>query len=105
MGDVERGEIVADHRHHRLDGALARDRQPFRLRLAHQPRAKFAREIFADRLQIIAGIEALGDRADVLAERLAVAQEGGAREHVDLAAGVVDVIFARRLAAGEDEQA
>ena len=105
MGDVERGEIVADHRHHRLDGALAHERQPFRLGLAHQARAKFAREIFADGLQIVAGIEALGDRADVLAERLAVAQEGRARQHVDLAAGVVDVIFARRLAAGEDKQA
>ena len=67
-----------------VDGALAHERQPFGLGLAHQRRAEFARESFADGLQIVAGIEALGDRADVFAERLAVAQEGRAREHVDL---------------------
>ena len=40
----------------------------------------------------------------VLAERLAVAQVGRAREHVDLRAGIVDVVFARDLVAGEVEQ-
>ena len=105
VGDVERGEVVADHRHHRVDGALAHDRQPFRLGLLLERRAIFAREALADGLEIVAGIEAFGDRADVFAQSLAVAQEGRARQHVDLAAGVVDVIFARRLAAREDEQA
>ena len=70
-----------------------------------QARAEFGLERLADRLQIVAGIEPLGDRADVLAERLAVAQEGRAGEHVHLGAGVVDVIFARRLPAGEGEEA
>ena len=38
----------------------------------------------ADRLQVIAGIEPLRDLADILAKRLAVAQERGASEHIDL---------------------
>ena len=37
-------------------------------------------------------------------ERLAVAQEGRAGEHVDLRAGVVDVVLARHLVAGEGEE-
>ena len=62
-----------------------------------------AGEPLADGLQIIARIEAFWDR-NCLAERLAVAQIGRAREHFDLGAGVVDVIFARDLEAGEVEQ-
>ena len=61
-------------------------------------------ERFADRLQIIAGIKPIRNRADVFAERLAVAQEGRAREHIDLRAGVVDVVLARDVEAGEVEQ-
>ncbi len=40
----------------------------------------------------------------VFAESFAIAQKGGAREHVDLRAGVVDVIFARHAPSGEAEQ-
>ena len=58
----------------------------------------------ADRLQIVARVEPLGDLADVLPKRLAVAQICGARELIDLGAGVVDVIFARHVEAGEGEQ-
>ena len=105
MGDVEGGEIGADHRHHRVDGALARHWQPFRLGLVLERRAELARQILADRFEIVARIEALGDRADVLAQGLAVAEVGRARQDVDLAAGVVDVIFARGLAAGKDQEA
>ena len=36
----------------------------------------------------------------VFAQRLAVAQKGRAREHVDLRAGIVDVVFARHVIAG-----
>ena len=61
-------------------------------------------ERLADRHQVIAGIEAFGDLADVLAQRLAIAQERGPREHVDLPAGIVDVILARHVEAGEREQ-
>ena len=105
MRDAERGEIVADHRHHRGDGALADQRQPLGLRPCRAAAApNSAASAAPTRLQIVAGIEALRDRADRLAERLAVAQEGRAGEHVDLRAGVVDVIFARHLAAGEGQQ-
>ena len=58
----------------------------------------------ADRLQIIARIKPFGNGADVFAERLAVAQERRAREHIDLRAGIVDVVFARDLEAGESQQ-
>ena len=71
MRDVERGEVVADHRHHGVDGALAHDRQPFRLGLVLELCAIFTRQALADGLQIVAGIEALGDRADVFAQSLA----------------------------------
>ena len=40
----------------------------------------------------------------VFAQRLAVAQIGGAREHVDLRAGIVDVVLARHREAGECQQ-
>ena len=75
--------------------ALARtDRQPFGFRHRQQPVAVFGGERLPDRLQIVAGIEPFRNLADVLAERLAVAQESRAREHIDLGAGIVDVIFA-----------
>ena len=52
------------------------------------------RERFADGLQVIARIKARRDFADVLAKRFRVAKVGGARQHIDLRARVVDVIFA-----------
>ena len=58
-----------------------------------------------DRLQIIAGIQPFRNLADVLAERLAIAQERRAREHIDLRAGIVDVIFAGDVIARERQQA
>ena len=58
----------------------------------------------ADRLQVVARIETLRDVADVLAQRLAIAQEHGAREHVHLAARIVDVVFARHIEAGERQK-
>ena len=67
--------------------------------------AIFGGKRLPDRLQIIAGIKPFRNRADVLAERLAVAQVGRAREHVDLGAGIVDVIFAGDVVACEFKQA
>ncbi len=46
-----------------------------------------------DGLEVVAGIEPFRD-VDGFTERLAVTQERGARQHVDLGAGIVDVIFA-----------
>ena len=62
------------------------------------------RERRTDGLQVVAGIETFRNGADVLAQRLAVAEEGRTREHVHLAAGIVDVVFARDVEAREDEQ-
>ena len=75
-----------------------------RLRHGLERAAVLGRERDADRLEIIAGIEAFRNRADVLAQRLAVAQVSRAREHVDLRAGIVDVVLARDLVAGELQQ-
>ena len=63
------------------------------------------RQRLPDRHEIIAGIEPFRDLADVFAKRFAVAQECRAREHVDLRAGIVDVVFARHVVAGKIEQA
>ena len=72
--DVERGKIRADHVHHRIDGEDADGFDPILFRLAPQARAIFFRKTLADGHQIIAGIEAFRNFADVLAERLSVAQ-------------------------------
>ena len=105
MIDVQRAQILADHRHHRRDGARAHFRQPIGLRQIVQDRTEFPRERFADRDEIIAGIKAFGDRLDPFAESFAITQKHGAREHVDLGAGVVDVIFSDHIMARERQQA
>ncbi len=69
-----------------------------------EPGPVFLRQRLADRAQIIARIEPVRNVADILAERLAVAQEGRARQHVDLRAGVVYVIFPCDIIAGKGEQ-
>jgi len=60
-------------------------------------------KVRADRLEILAGIEAFRDR-DRLAKRLAVAQIGRAGERVDLAAGIVDVVLAHHVMTGARKQ-
>ena len=92
--DAEQGQVRADMVHHHRHRRLAERRQPFALGGMDEPVAMFGGELLADRLQIVAGIIAFGDLADILAERLAVAQVRRAGEHVDLAAGIVDIIFA-----------
>ena len=62
------------------------------------------RQGLADRLQIVAGIEPRGNLADLLAQGLAVAQKRRARQGIDLAAGIVDVVLARHVVAGEGQQ-
>ena len=104
MGDVERSEIGADHRHHHLDRLGAHDRQPFSLRLLRQRVAKQRCERRSDRLEIFSRIKPVRNGADIVAESLAVTEERRTRQHVDLCAGVIDVIFARHLIAGEAKQ-
>src|SRR5262249_36170891 len=95
--DVEREKIIADVRHHHVDGMIAVGREALRLRLVLQAGAIAGGELRSHRLEVVAGIEAFRYGGDVLAERLAVAQERRARERVDLRAGIVDVVFARDL--------
>ena len=99
-------KILANHRHHRVDRARRGPAAAIGLRrVAQGARRIRAASACADRNEIVAGIEPLGDRPDLVAKRLEIAQIGGAGEHVDLRAGVVDVIFARHLSPGEAEQA
>ena len=102
--DAEQGEIRLDHHQHRRNGFLAERRQPLFLGLADELVAIFASELLTHRLEIFAGIEALGN-LDRLAERLAIPQMRRAGEDVDLTAGIVDIIFAHHLVPGEFEQA
>src|SRR5262249_23617229 len=73
-------------------------------RLVLQARAIAGSELRSHRLEVVAGIEAFRYSADVLPERLAVAQERRARERVDLRAGIVDVVFPRDLEGGEGQR-
>ena len=104
MADIEGGEILLDQHQHGRDRRLAHQRQPALLGEVEQRGSVLLRQRLADRLQVVAGIEPRRDLADVLAQRLAVAQVGRARQRVDLGAGVVDVVLARHVVAGEREQ-
>ena len=64
----------------------------------------FLGQPLADGLQVVARIEALRDRADLLAQGLPVAQVGRAGENIDLRAGIVDVVLAGDRVAGKIEQ-
>jgi hypothetical protein len=100
MLDVESCEIVTDHRHHHGDRLRADQRQPLGLGHSLELVAVFFRQRRADRLEIVARIQPFGDRADVLAKRLAVAQMRRACQHIDLPSGIVDVVLARHGEAG-----
>ena len=103
--DAEPGEVGPDQLEHRRDRPAAEELQPFAFGRIGIGVAIFGGERLADRLQIVAGIEAFRDLADLPPERLAVAQVRRAGEHVDLPAGVVDIIFADHLVARIFEQA
>jgi len=104
LPDVERGKIGADQFQHHPDGPGPHDGQPFGLGQRLQRMAMLARQRFADGLQVSSGIEAGRDFADGLAQRLAVAEIGGAGEDIDLRAGIVDVILPGDLVARLDEK-
>jgi len=103
VADAELSQVGLDHSEHGLQRGGAHDGEPLRFRHGEEILAVLIGKLLPDRFQIVAGIESFGDRADLLAERLAVAQEHGARQRIDLSAGVVDVIFARDGEAGEGE--
>ena len=104
MADAELGQVRLDHGQHGLQRGAPHDGEPLALGQTEKRGAVLIGERAPDGLEIVAGIEAFRDRADVLAKRLAVTEEGRAREHVHLGARVVDIIFARDGVAGEGEQ-
>ena len=74
--DAELAEIFLDHGEHGGECRVAHDRQPFALRQAKQLASVLLDEQGADRLQIVAWIEAFRNLADVFPERLPVAEVG-----------------------------
>ena len=105
MLDPEQGQIGLDLLQHGGNGAGPELRQPFGFISLGVPIAEFGSQRLTHRDQIVARIEPFRDRADRLAQRLAVTQVDRAGEHIDLPAGIVDVIFADHLVPGPFEQA
>ena len=100
MVHAERGQVVADQGHHRVDAEPGERLQPFPLVAAQPAVAVAPGDLPGDRDEVVAGVEAFGDGADPLAQRLAVAQVQRAGERLDLHAGVVHVVLARHVVAG-----
>ena len=84
--DSERGEIGPDQVEHRRDRAAAEELQPRLFGRVGIGVAIFGGQRLADRLQIVAGVEAFGNLADLPAERFLIAQVRRAGEDVDLGA-------------------
>ena len=105
MVDAEQGEVGLDHHQHRRNRAGAEQREPIGFGGSGIGIAKFGRQVIGHRDQVIAGIEPLGHLAHGFAERLAVPQMDRAGEHIDLPAGVVDIVFADHCVPGKFEQA
>ena len=94
MEDVQGREVRADHVHHRVDRDRTHRRQPLGFGFANERIAVGVGERAADGLEVVARVKSLADRHG-LAQRLAVPQESRSREHIDLRARIVDVVFAR----------
>ena len=103
MVDAEQAEVVPDHLEHRGDSAAAEQGEPAIFGLSRIGR-RTPRRARSHRDQVVTGIEAFGDLADIFAERLAVTHVQRAGEYVDLRAGIVDVIFPGHPVPGGLEQ-
>ena len=84
---------------------VAHHRQPLGLGHREKRLAVFRGQRLPNRLEIIAGVKPFGNLADVFTQGLAIAEERRTREHVDLGAGIVDVIFSDNIEACELKQA
>jgi hypothetical protein len=85
--------------------ALAHRRQPLGLGHHEKCLAVLCGQRLSNGLEVVAGVKPFRNLADVLAQGFAVAKEGRARQHVDLGAGIVDVIFSDNIEACELKQA
>ena len=104
LADAQGSEILADRNHHLFERDGANDGKPLGLRTILERLAKGLGNQRADRLEIVARIKPFRNDADVFAQGFAITQIGRARERIDLGAGIVDVIFARDLVAGESQE-
>ncbi|MNX85499.1 hypothetical protein D3C86_1173350 [compost metagenome] len=104
MPDVEQRKILTDHHHHRVDRLVFHDRQPFFLGHGAQLDAIFIRQRLANGNEIVTGVETGRNGADIFAKRLAVTQEHRTGQHIDLRAGIVDVIFLGNAVTRKSEQ-
>ena len=101
---AEQCEVFTDQRHHLLDREIAQRPKPFAFRHA-EPSIAVTLDQRPRRIdQVFTRIEPLGDRTDLFAQRLAIAQVERAGEDVDLRAGVVGVIFAMNREPGFRQQ-
>ena len=91
--DAKPREIGADIGQHGRDSDLAYHREPIALFPLQKPRPMQLNEPGAARLQVVARIEPLGHRADLLPQRLPIAEERRAGQDIDLGARIVDVIL------------
>src|SRR5262249_46541145 len=99
-----RGEHRADYRNLLPAGKVGTRREPLRLGSVEPSAAVSPGERAASVDQVFAGIKPLGNRPHRLAQRLAVAQICRTRENIDLSAGIVDVVLARRAEPGPARQ-
>ena len=79
-------------------------RKPFGLFHRAELGPVLGRKLTTHRFEVVAGVKPFRNCANVLAQRLAITQECRAGEHVDLGAGIVDVIFACHIVSGEGQQ-
>jgi hypothetical protein len=84
--------------------ALARTTGSHSLSFSVVNLAPYRGEFPSNRFQIITRVKTVGDGANILTERLAVAQKSRARQNIDLRARIVDVVLARYIVAGERQQ-
>ncbi len=100
---AKRGEIRADQVHHHFGGKEADIRQPVGFGLIQQAVAILCLERFTNGNQVISGVETFGNfGAEPVG--LAVTLEGGAGQHINLCATVIDVVFTRYIVTGEVKQ-
>src|SRR5690348_13057398 len=72
--DSKQAEVVLDQVDHRSDPAFAERRQPFAFGCSRISVAEFGSEHGRDRLQIVSGIKAFRNLADLFTECLAVTE-------------------------------
>ena len=90
--DAKRLQVIANELHHRFGGKVAHLGQPNRFGLVDIGVADLFHQGLADGDQVVARIGAVLE-GDGLPVRFEVAQVDRARQHIDLRAAVIDVVF------------